>query len=105
MKRSPSLPARVAAVAILTGLTLVNTIALQRPAQGVRRRVTTVNGRSAANGNRAAGPKTWQCASHAPCGSRKDGWRGEGWNEGLGCKFGMARRPDSSTLRNFLAAT
>src|ERR1700681_3228566 len=48
-----------------------------------------VNGRSAANGNRAAGPKTWQCASHAPCGSLNDGCRGEGWNEGLGCKFDM----------------
>ena len=48
-----------------------------------------VKGRSAANGNRAAGPKTWQCASHAPGGSLNDGWRGEGWNEGLGCKFGM----------------
>src|ERR1700686_1734881 len=48
-----------------------------------------VKGRSAANGNRAAGPKTWQCASHAPGGRRNDGWRGEGWNEGFGCKFGM----------------
>src|ERR1700687_3990134 len=50
-----------------------------------------VNGRSAANGNRAAGPKTWQCASQAPCGNLNEGRRGEGWNEGSGCKFWHCR--------------